>query len=449
MKTNQNIKKLVFACMVMCVASATWVSCSNDLVEEPFGSVPGTEEHTMVMHLDASRPSYAMNRAASAEWTEGDVIYLRFYQADGTTVICGKALYDASDSLWSVSYYGSLTTGNAYKCEAFYFTDATAEDNYHISLTAMSGIYEDMNGTYMVDNGELFVNATLSPKTARMRFTGEAGQEITVYQVVHHTAFDLAENTFSTASYSIDLQVGEDGYTPYIYGALGEDNEIRIRDVYYEYEKAFDPSKFVAGMSGYIAIPSQTENKGWTQNYYYPGNAVDLGLSVRWSSTNLTSDGGFANDAYDSGVYCAWGDATGTITTTSTSYNRDIDEITGNPDYDIATNLLGERWQIPTQEQWQELIDECTWEYYHSATWGEYGYIVTGPNGNVIRLGMFDYVVGDEEEPLTTQSAGYYWSSTESSPYYGYYIYLTNSSHNMTNGKYKYQRMQIRPVLVK
>ena len=306
MRTIQNIMGRILAFMAVCTASVAWISCSSDLDETP-ANVSYGEEHTAVMHLDAGRPSYAGKRAASAEWSDGDVVYLRFYQADGVTVICGKATYSAATSLWSISYYGNLATGNTYKCEAFYFTDATAVDNFNVTMTPTSCAYEDLAASYLVDGGELFVSASLSPKTARMRFMGTAGQKISVQKIVYNTAFNLTENSYATSSEQVDLQVGEDGYTPYMYGSLEESNEITVRDIYYEYTKTFDPAKFAPGESGYITMPSQVENKGWSQTYYYPENAIDLGLSVRWAKTNVG-----ASISTNSGIFCAWGDPEGT-----------------------------------------------------------------------------------------------------------------------------------------
>ena len=58
---------------------------------------------------------------------------------------------------------------------------------------------------------------------------------------------------------------------------------LTLDDLYYKYTKTFDPTKFMAGESGYMVMPSQVEYKGWTSVYYYPEEAVDLGLSVRWA----------------------------------------------------------------------------------------------------------------------------------------------------------------------
>ena len=138
----------------------------------------------------------------------------------------------------------------------------------------------------------------------------------------------------------------------------------------------------------------------------------------------------------------------GTYNLTNTNYNRDVSEIAGNPEYDIATNLWNERWQIPTKEQWQELIDECTWEYQHDSDHNLHGYLVTGTNGNSIYLPMYNYIIGTNE-PGESEYPGYYWSSTEQNDYHAYCMYLYTSSYSVNHYEYKYYRMLVRPVLAK
>ena len=303
MKTMRKRMSQLFGLVAVGTALMAGVSCSND-TEELMGQPGVTEEteHTAVMHLTGGLQSYTPKRETSAEWNEGDVIYLRFYQADEKTVVCGKAVYNASSSLWNISYYGNLSTGSTLKCEAFYFVNATATDNYHVTMTPMSCAYVDEAATYIVDDSELFVSAVLAPKTARMHIKGEKDKTVTVSGVVYNTSFSLTDNVFTTSTEEVSTQFEADGYTPYIYCSLGETNVITLDDLYYKYTKTFDPAKFAAGESGYMVMPSQVENKGWTSVYYYPEEAVDLGLSVRWASMNVG-----ASDQYDDGIYTSWG----------------------------------------------------------------------------------------------------------------------------------------------
>ncbi len=443
MKTLKDKMSRLFGLLVIGAALMT-VSCSNDvegLMEQP--GVAEETEHTAVMHLTGGLQSYTQKRETSTEWNDGDIIYLRFYQADEKTVVCGKAVYNASSSVWNISYYGNLDTGNALKCEAFYFVNATATDNYNVIMTPMSCAYVDDNGTYIVDGGELYVSAILSPKTARMHIKGETDKTVLISGVVYNTSFNLKDNVFTTAEDEISTQFEFDGYTPYIYCSLGVSNVITLDDLYYKYTKSFDPEKFAAGESGYMIMPSQVENKGWYANYYYPENAVDLGLSVRWSSMNVG-----ASNQYDDGIYTSWGDAYGTNTSTSSSYNSEVHEIAGNPAYDIATNLWNERWQIPTKEQWEELKNNCTWTYAYDSERNVYGYTITAENGNSIYLPLYDYCTGANVSS-SSSTYGYYWSSTVySSSNYAYALELASNTKSLDNN-YKYYRMQVRPVLVK
>ena len=62
---------------------------------------------------------------------------------------------------------------------------------------------------------------------------------------------------------------------------------------------------------------------------------------------------------------------------------------------------------IPTKEQWEELIDECTW------TWTYRGYKLIGSNGNSITLPAGGYCF-EGSELHNSSSTGFYWSSTPS-----------------------------------
>lgn len=81
--------------------------------------------------------------------------------------------------------------------------------------------------------------------------------------------------------------------------------------------------------------------------------------------------------------------------------------------YDEALFKFGN--QLPTQQQFVELKDNCTW------SWKEWGYEVIGPNGNsiyLVTLGSYDcddnYVTG----------VGDYWSSTSYDADNVYHLYF-------------------------
>lgn len=105
---------------------------------------------------------------------------------------------------------------------------------------------------------------------------------------------------------------------------------------------------------------------------------------------------------------------------------------------DAATAKLGSPWRMPTIDEFQELIDKCTW------TWttqdGVNGYQVDGPNGNAIFLPAGYLVIG-------SYRADYYWSSslstTESDCAYSLDL---NSDRYFIARTYRYFGCTVRPV---
>lgn len=84
--------------------------------------------------------------------------------------------------------------------------------------------------------------------------------------------------------------------------------------------------------------------------------------------------------------------------------------------YDYITALAKFGSQLPSKEQWEELIKYCKW------MWNGYGCKFTGPNGNVIYLPAlgFPYSTGKVE---CVGFAGLFWSSTPCNPDDGMYIF--------------------------
>ena len=78
-------------------------------------------------------------------------------------------------------------------------------------------------------------------------------------------------------------------------------------------------------------------------------------------------------------------------------YNEEDGKTVIDPDDDAARANLGVGYRIPTQEDWQELLDDCKWEAVTitlpivldpSQKKGIARWKVTGPNGNYIILPM-------------------------------------------------------------
>ena len=114
------------------------------------------------------------------------------------------------------------------------------------------------------------------------------------------------------------------------------------------------------------------------------------------------------------------------------------------PQYDAATVNWGGSWRMPTREEQQELIDDCTWIW--TTLNGVNGYRVVGPNGNSIFLPAAGNRDGSSLN--IAGSLGLYWSSTPS-VYYDYGAYgldFGSSSHYMDYDN-RDLGLSVRPVL--
>ena len=146
------------------------------------------------------------------------------------------------------------------------------------------------------------------------------------------------------------------------------------------------------------------EPDGEIAGHYY----VDLGLpsGVKWATCNVG-----ASSPEDYGDYFAWGETSPKAEYTwenSVTFGEQMSDISGNAQHDAATANWGGSWRMPTNDEMQELVDHCEWEW--TEVNGVNGSRVIGPNGSCIFLpaagargGSSLYDDGDH---------GYYWSST-------------------------------------
>ena len=86
----------------------------------------------------------------------------------------------------------------------------------------------------------------------------------------------------------------------------------------------------------------------------------------------------------------------------------DTPENISGTDYDIAHVKWGGNWRMPTWEQINELISQCT--MFWTKQNGVDGILVTGPNGNTIFLPAAGYRSYNIITDRATEK-GFYWSS--------------------------------------
>ena len=260
-------------------------ACSDDDFIEHEQVQPTDEStiHTIPMEFignvvgfdQSSNQARIQTRATtSSSWSNGDKIYITFY--NGSTIVPGEATYNSSSG-WSVSYDGNLATGTNLKCEARYFVNATFSSSSLVSLNSNSEIYEDVNGTYAYSNGSLTVQATLSPKTGRIRFTGTSGAKIYTTGISVYTTFAPAINTFSSSNAMITSTVASNGSTPYIYGVFSDtDRNIGLVGSDFAYTRTCTSDMLKTGESGYMAIPSESAHNNWRSGLYVKASGVEF-----------------------------------------------------------------------------------------------------------------------------------------------------------------------------
>lgn len=170
---------------------------------------------------------------------------------------------------------------------------------------------------------------------------------------------------------------------------------------------------------------------------------VDLGLpsGLKWATCNV---GALSPEDY--GDYYAWGEIqikSEYIEDNALTLDKNLGEISGNPRYDVARVLWGENWRLPTKGEFEELRNNCQWQWKSQV--GQSGYLVVGPNGNSIFLPAAGWYSGSAEK--FTDELGGYGSSTpdETNPQDAYGFYFTSEDQYIGGGDRSVGR-SIRPV---
>lgn len=170
---------------------------------------------------------------------------------------------------------------------------------------------------------------------------------------------------------------------------------------------------------------------------------VDLGLSVKWASWNV---GASAPEEF--GGRYGWADPTGEKQTTELDDYPSAtppENICGTG-YDIARAQWGDGWRLPSQAEFQELVDNCTWEWTEMN--GVTGRRATATNGNSI---FFPAAASRDGETVSNQvgQRGCYWSGTlypGNDARYAYYFYFYEGNQQPTRNNRRYMGYSVRPV---
>ena len=229
-------------------------------------------------------------------------------------------------------------------------------------------------------------------------------------------------------------------------------------------------SKSTVNLRGYVIFEGETEryleavrvfpieyiNYACDDNNHQ--HMVDLGLpsGTLWSCMNLG-----ASKPTDVGDYFAFGETKTKERFTDNNYLY-YEYNGGNPYYSsIGANISGttydpatinwkDGWRMPTLQEEQELLDNCTFEYQNKGD--STGYLVTGPNGNTIFLPLAPVKNNANYGAIT-----YYRSSFISSASLGNIMmagteairFSETMAPNLAHVCYRYLGAVIRPVKTK
>lgn len=154
---------------------------------------------------------------------------------------------------------------------------------------------------------------------------------------------------------------------------------------------------------------------------------VDMGEGRRWARKNI-----FAREPVDAGYFYSWGEVWTKESFTAADYTYTASPSILPPANDAATSNWDAPWRMPTVEDWEWLVENCTWTPYHDANYEVFWYEVTsGINGNTIII----------------PGVGLKSSSTSSFGLYGLYYWTSMSVENSSGTAYalSWDQLDFRP----
>ena len=332
-----------------------------------------------------------------------------------------------------------------------------------ISLSSTSG-EGDCNLTITASD-----NPSATERTGEIRLNRSGANPVTisVTQAARYLSLSTESIYFFEAGGTSDPIVAQTD------GVLAFENENSWLTVTKETSSQFTisalPNNESAPRSGNIIVwleditnGSLSKTISVTQNCYPTRDYVDLGLSVYWATCNVGAEspegygGQYAwgeitekNSYYDSNWY--WSNGSKTSLTKYNSYSSygTVDYKTVlDPEDDVAHVLWGGNWRIPTREELEELVNNCTW------TWTTMnnlrGYKVTscvpGYTDRYIFLPAAGNAWGSSYHGSSGTEASY-WSSNTSVNYFTAWNLHFNPSVFSVGDESRNPGLSIRPVL--
>lgn len=213
-------------------------------------------------------------------------------------------------------------------------------------------------------------------------------------------------------------------------------------------------------LMSWLTLSSFTDGPDNLENQVNGHEYVDLGLpsGIKWATCNVG-----ASTPEECGGYYAWGEteekenyswitykwcngSSNTMTKycANSSYGTVDNKTVLDPKDDVAHVKWGGTWRMPTADEIQELLDNCTWTW--TARNGVNGYRVTGSNGNSIFLPAVGQRLRGRAD--SRDRSGLYWSSSlfDGVNTRAYFLFFSSACHNCQDRIARDFGRSVRPV---
>ena len=418
----------------------------------------------------------------SVSWNEGDV--LQFYTesnkanpSEATVCLSGNNAYvtiprGRTDEFINAVYGAAQLSSSSSTDNCMYVSSPVRNEQSYTAFSqahlcaAFSADIENPDLTF--HNAAAIVKFTSSAKVGKLVFYGNNGETITGGSngnlKISHAGGALTVVPSSSGGRSVTVQT--DGQETDFYLAILPVNfsggiTAECFDTNLELIATRKTTNAINTVSstGAVKIIDLGNVQDWV-NDPLP-DAIDLGLSVKWARVNLG-----ATEPEDYGDYFAWGETAPKSSYTWSDYSFGhgkngpfskyvVDENYGTVDHktvldtgdDAAHVLLGDAWRLPSREEVQELMNNCTWSW--TTRNGVPGYRVTSKKSGYTGASIFLPANGMRTGSSLADEgvSGNYWSSSTSADgaYFAVSPYFSQSATQSGNC-YRYFGLGIRPV---
>lgn len=305
---------------------------------------------------------------------------------------------------------------------------------------------------------------------SKVVFSGNAGEKVAgefkisfdgSNKLVDTPTENAVESITITPAESETFQTGVAYYFATLPGTFSEGYSLAFTKADASEATYQQPSAITLKASTFYTMARKDEGLIFTLDPLY--EAIDLGLSVKWAACNL---GASLPNEY--GEYYSWAETVSKSNYINATYKwgdlHNLSKYCNNENYGIVDNLSvikqeddaasvqwGSGWRIPTIDEFNELLNNCTWEWtsdYNGTSAS--GFIGTSKISGYTDKSIFLPAGGCmlNEEIQNVGEFGIYWLSQNSSEYptegWGF---LIKSSQPALNYWTRYEGNMIRPVL--